>query len=529
MSLQWALSRVVPEDTAAVGEKLLASDDLYRRMGDSFDHWMPEEADFVPLYSRQGRGAISPLLLGLVLVFQMLEKVPDRAAARYVVTRLDWKYALHLPLGYSGFHFTDLYAFRQRLVGRQKEALLFEQLIRRLRQEGLLRARGKMRTDATHVVALLNRLSQLELVRESLRVALRAIETQEGAWAEERIPEAFAETYSQRQNDYRLTDRQITEQLGQVGHDGYWLLKEIERGAPEGVGSLSEVETLRSVLEQQFPQGPEQGPTARRLGGRGVIETPHDPEVRGAKKGKKSWLGFKVQVTENCDDDVVSLIVDIDVTEAMDYDGTALPDIQGRLAERELTPAEQYVDQNYTSGKNLKHSAEQGIDLMGRVQEDHGAPPGYGGADFQIDEQERKAVCPQGHPSVVWSEGKGAPGTLPRVQIRFAAATCRACPAFGQCTRSAQGREVVLNPYREYIRAGRERAQTETARQAFQRRSPIEGTISELVRGHGLRYARYRGLAKMRLQALFTAVATNLKRLMRWLVRQEAQVMAATA
>ena len=43
-------------------------------------------------------------------------------------------------------------------------------------------------------------------------------------------------------------------------------------------------------------------------------------------------------------------------------------------------------------------------------------------------------------------------------------------------------------------------------------RNGIEGTQSELVRGHGLRHARYRGLAKVRLQNYFSGAACNVKR-----------------
>ena len=44
------------------------------------------------------------------------------------------------------------------------------------------------------------------------------------------------------------------------------------------------------------------------------------------------------------------------------------------------------------------------------------------------------------------------------------------------------------------------------------RRNAIEGTQSALVRVHGLRRARYRGLAKVRLQNYFAGAACNIKR-----------------
>jgi len=41
-------------------------------------------------------------------------------------------------------------------------------------------------------------------------------------------------------------------------------------------------------------------------------------------------------------------------------------------------------------------------------------------------------------------------------------------------------------------------------------RNAIEGTQSELVRAHGMRRARYRGLAKARLQNYFIGAACNI-------------------
>ena len=46
-------------------------------------------------------------------------------------------------------------------------------------------------------------------------------------------------------------------------------------------------------------------------------------------------------------------------------------------------------------------------------------------------------------------------------------------------------------------------------------RNAIEGTQSELVRVHGLRRARYRGLPKAKLQNYFIGAACNVKRWLR--------------
>ena len=61
-------------------------------------------------------------------------------------------------------------------------------------------------------------------------------------------------------------------------------------------------------------------------------------------------------------------------------------------------------------------------------------------------------------------------------------------------------------------------------------RNAIEGTQSELVRAHGLRRARYRGLSKVRLQNYLAGAACNVKRWIRrhiWNLRRG--VSATTA
>ena len=72
-----------------------------------------------------------------------------------------------------------------------------------------------------------------------------------------------------------------------------------------------------------------------------------------------------------------------------------------------------------------------------------------------------------------------------------------------------------MNAYHDLIQARRKEAETEAFRQEMQLRAGIEGTVSEMVRGHGLRRSRYRGQQKNQLQAILVATATNLKRLAR--------------
>lgn len=527
MSLQRQLNRKVPVDTAHVGHMILKETNLYRQIGDRFDALFPSEDVYAPMYASDGRGAISPLLLSLVTVFQMLEKASDRVAAEMVVSRIDWKYALHLPLGYQGFHFTDLSAFRLRLLENQQERIVFDQLLGKLQEMGLLKGRGKVRSDSTHVLAVVERLGQFELVTESIRMVLEALHEQASAWLAQHIPAPFQEHYGQRLNIYGLNQTQVRAQMRQAGSDGYWLLRQLDQSAPAEICQLPQVQILRQVLAQQFPQGPDQPPAAKRPTGKAVIESPHEPEARAGTKRDKHWLGYKAQLTETCDADRPSLIVDVEPTAALDQDSPQLPAIQQRLEQSGLQPAEQYVDQAYLSAAHLAESEQRGITLLGPPPQDTHPDTGFRQSAFQVEEAAQQVRCPQGQTSSLWRPVAATPQRAAHILVRFPAHVCQACPAFGVCTRSRQGRSLELHADRARLIQYRQQAQTDAFRRKLHIRAGVEATFSELVRKYGFRFARYRGLARLRLQLLFTAVAANLARLGRWWNRQAQEEMNA--
>jgi DDE family transposase len=97
--------------------------------------------------------------------------------------------------------------------------------------------------------------------------------------------------------------------------------------------------------------------------------------------------------------------------------------------------------------------------------------------------------------------------------VSFSAVTCQACPVKARCTKREKhkGRILTLSP--QPIHEARERRRAEQSTSAFQQRyglrAGIEGTISEGLRCHGLRRARYRGQPKTQLQAKAIAAAIN--------------------
>jgi len=131
-----------------------------------------KDDQFAALFPRRGQPAEAPGRLALATVLQYVEGLSDRQAADAVRGRIDWKYALGLSLTDPGFDHTVLSEFRSRLVEGKAERLLLDTLLKCLQERDLIKARGRQRTDSTHVLADVRGLNRLERVGETLRAAL---------------------------------------------------------------------------------------------------------------------------------------------------------------------------------------------------------------------------------------------------------------------------------------------------------------------------------------------------------------------
>jgi len=514
---------VMPEDIGAIGSQVLLADDPYRVIGEQLADIVKDE-QFSALYEPTGRRSVWPSVLALVTIFQFLEDLPDREAARQVVVRLDWKYALHLPLGYGGFDFSCLSYFRRRLLEHEQSRVLFDAILGRVRALGFLKKHGKQRTDSLGVVGAVRELSQLELMREAVRLALRALLVADAGWIAATVPAAFRTLYLERRSDYRLSPTERQAELVEVGQDGAWLLDQLAAEDAAALRDLAAVRTLATIWQQRYERIA--GQVRRRattVDATELIVTPHDPGVRIGQKRGHVWWGDKVHVTETIADppdpdaadpvDQVRFITDVTTAGASSGDGAALAEIRDHLGARDLLPDEQVVDSGYVSGKHLAASAAAGIDLVGPPLADT-SQNGIKLADFALDREARQARCPAGQPSTKWAVRTERDGSR-SIQIRFPAAVCNACPLRPQCTTSTSGRNLSLSEHYERLVARRAEAQTPAFREKLKTRAGIEATLSELVRSHGLRHHRYRGDAKRHFEHLLKAAACNLKRLAR--------------
>ena len=309
-------------------------------------------------------------------ILQCRENLPDRQAAEAVRARIDGKDLLGLELTDPGFDPSVLCEFRARLLDGGAEERLLGKLLEVCQARGLLKARGRQRTDATRVLASVRMMNRLELVGESLRAALNELAAAAPAWRRGAAPHAWYERYARRVEDGRrpraTAEREAYART--VGADGFTLLDRLDAATtPEGLRRLPTVAVLRQVWARHFVReggaSPGGGVRLRAKGdpppATAPVESPDDPQARFRTRSGTSWTGYVVHLSETCEDDAVHLITHAMTTTATVHEARCTAAIHRALLAKGLAPSEHLVDAaDVDAALLVRGRAELGIDLV---------------------------------------------------------------------------------------------------------------------------------------------------------------------
>jgi len=463
---------------------------------------------------------------------QYLEAIPDRQAVEWLRYHAGWNFALNRQLGDDMFHPTTLVNFRQRLLDHDLSQLGFTAVMEALIEAGLVARQSRQRLDSTQMFGRVSRMSRLDCVRESLRLALQELapplkpEVRPEWWP------SLWERYVESQADYRAALETLARKLVEAGSDAQQLLGWLATPAAQAFAGGTQVQLLARVFGEQFEvvAGTEAAqPKTKELLSSERVQNPHDPDATYAAKGtgqqKKEHVGYKVQVAETVNEAVLApgeptgnFISGILTHAARESDEEGALKMEQEQQDMGLDkPPVQYVDAAYISTQELLKAAAEGRELIGPA-------PGAAAKDdprfctdhFNIQVEQRQAICPAGQQNSQCSRlEEQATG---RVSYRFEWSTeaCAQCPLRQQCLKADQKhRTLAVGEQHTILQERRREQKTQPFKQRMKHRNAIEGTQSELVRAHGLRRARYRSLAKVKLQNYFIGAACNVKRWLR--------------
>lgn len=521
----------IPEETARVARAAYPNGNVYMQIRDELGTIYQDEA-FTDLFPNCGQPAEAPWRLLLVCLVQFAEGLSDQQAAEAVRGRLDMKYMLSLDLTDSGFDASVLCEFRQRLLKGNAEASILQPLLDLARRQGWLKARGKQRTDSTHVLGAIRTLNRLETVGETMRATLNVLATVAPEWLRVHASAEWVDRYEKRFEGYRLPKGKAErKQYAEVvGTDGFHLLSAIySDGVPVWLREIPMVQVMRQMWVQQYyaSDGPVTWRSEEDLPPCALqIHSPYDAEARFSTKRDIMWAGYKVHLTETCDEERPHLITHVETTVATTYDGAVTETIHAALEAKALLPEEHIVDSGYLDAEVLVSAEQrQKISLIGPVAQDTSWQARdehcFDKTQFTIDWQTQQVTCPEGKTSRYWiptydRHGKDV------IHVKFNPADCKLCASRVLCTQAKSGARMLgIHPDQEQHQAlqkARLRQKAPDFKQKYAKRAGIEGTISQGVRGFDLRHSRYRGLSKTRLQHLFVAASLNMVRMGAWLM-----------
>jgi len=520
--------------TAGLSGSLFAPTDRYRLFGQKVYPALARiRSKLEACYcADNGRMAIEPVLLLGVSLLQYLEAMPDRQAVDLLRYHAGWNFALNRQVGDELFHPTTLVNFRQRLLDHGLGTIGFEMVLEVLVEAGLVARQSRQRLDSTQMFGRVSRMSRLDCVRESLRLALAELAEENPVAARPEWWPLLWERYVDSQADYRAPLETLARKMVEAGSDAQQLLGWLARPAAQEWARGKQAALLARVFAEQFEVLADSGapqPKTKELLSSERVQNPHDPDATYAAKGrgeqKKEHVGYKVQVAETVCEAVLAageptrnFISGIVTHAARESDPEGAQKMEREQQAMGLDkPPVQYVDAAYVSTQKLVEAAAEGRELIGpALASPHNNEGRFTPEQFHVTVEQRQAVCPAGQENTQCSRLEEQATGKVSYRFEWDTSTCAVCPLRQQCIKAEHShRTLTVGEHHTTLQARRQEQQTKPFQQRMRHRNAIEGTQSELVRAHGMRRARYRGLPKARLQNYFIGAACNIKRWLR--------------
>lgn len=453
----------------------------------------------------QGRPALEPILLLKLEFLQYHYNLSDREVIDQAHYNMAFRFFLDLSLTSPLPHPTSLTHFRQRL-GPDRHQEVFDTLVAQARTQGLIKDRLRLK-DATHLLANIAIPATIALVAQTRERLLAAAQPYDG-------PRVAAER-QQAQNIRQATvalagEERLLQRVAHLRSLVAWVDDLVQR--PPAVEDAALAAALRGAHQVLADRDDPPHPDAKA----DRIVSLHDPEARTGKHG--GWYtGYQLDVAIDADSELI----------------TAL-DVQPANADEAANAAVLLRHEEAVHGNDVQAVSLDGIGFRGDVLRELTDPKGlnlevfvpptpepvtkwFDPEQFTLNAEGTALTCPAGQTTRQRERNSHDTG----FKFRFDGKTCARCPLRTQCqgdrARSG-GRTVIKNDYTAEYQAARAKAQT-PAYEAVRREHPrIERKLGELVRWHGARRARYRGRARVRVQALLTGLVVNVKRMVRLLL-----------
>ncbi|HEX2995773.1 MAG TPA: transposase [Anaerolineales bacterium] len=243
----------IPKETTQAADAIFGRNNFYMVIGEHLDALL-EDIRLPGLSGGNRPSSREAASWALITIFQFLEGLTDVQAVDAIRSRLDWKFALHLPLVPVRFHEYVFCEFRQRILKDPASQHEFQRLMGRVNTLRSSPNRDSQKVNSREVAAFVCSINRLNHAQQAMNQALEVLAARFPDWLRKTALPHWYGRYN------RVIPRlEVAILLGQqhflteeIGSDIQHLLKKVHQSDPPELAELPEVKMLDRLWAQQF-------------------------------------------------------------------------------------------------------------------------------------------------------------------------------------------------------------------------------------------------------------------------------------
>lgn len=259
----------VPQDTLQAANSLYGKGNIYLRLGDHLDELL---VGLIPPYMKAGckkkRSFETNLQCAMLTVFQFVEELANQPMIEAVRSRVDLKYALHLPMNSPSLDPEALCEIRRQLFTHPAYQHIFQSLLDRLVEFGLIKPAQDKPVNAHQLLITVCTLNRFDEVQKAMYRVLESVAVTEPEWLRRVTLPHWYERYNRgrRLSQIPYSDEKWNARSLQIAADFQYLLGAIDRSHNPALASLQEIHEIRRILKEQFVTNSEESGHPRIVG-----------------------------------------------------------------------------------------------------------------------------------------------------------------------------------------------------------------------------------------------------------------------
>jgi len=242
----------VPGETARRAKAIFGRRNLYMLVGENWEALLED----IHMKSIPEPGCES-LFFPLITYFQFIEGLTDIQAADAARTRIDWKYALHLPVNSPAFRESALCQFRRKVVNDPACQQEFQALLERLLSITYSVYSRPRVLDVPVLLSAICSVNRLNWALQAMQESLEILAGMHPEWLRRTALPHWYGRYNQGAPglDPEASPWRSENSLRDIGADIQYLLGEIQRSGSPQMGALHEIRKLDQTWRRMFEAG----------------------------------------------------------------------------------------------------------------------------------------------------------------------------------------------------------------------------------------------------------------------------------